>query len=327
MDGNILVLGYGFIGSHLDSYLRSNGEQVLSVGRQCKLKAASGNFKIVCDTTENLYDLIADNDIKYVFNMVGKNGGIKYNQEYKYDIFVENVDTYNRIFAQLRRAKVKKVVSLIASCAYGNSTPLFEQYFLSGEPDSTIAGHGHAKRHLFILSRLFSEDTGIPAVCACPPTIFGPNDHMDDRAKVVDSMVLRCIESAKRNEEEFVVWGDGTPLRQIMYVKDLCPMLLDVMYKYDDYDCPINLSSPYQVSITELANIVMELVGHPGKITFDPSKPNGQIAKFLSPDRMIKYLGKQELTDLKQSLKETVEWYKNEVWSDAPELGAEPVGV
>lgn len=316
MDGKILILGgTGFIGRNFTEYLCSKGETVVSVGKTCSLPSISGNFNLLCDTIENLIDLIQEHDIRYVFNLVGMNGGIKYNLEHKYDIFTNNIDIYNDIFFQLERCpRIKKIVSLVASCAYPDTDQnLEEKHFLSGNPAVSIEGHAYAKRHLFILSKLFSEHKGIPAVCACPPTIFGPYDHMDDRAKVVDSMILRCIKSAQNNDEIFEVWGDGSPLRQVMYVKDLCPLLLDVMYKYDDPNLPINLSSPYEVSIAELAVIIMDLVGHPGEIQFNPAKPNGQMHKFLDAKRMHKYLGEAQFQDLRDSLEETVEYYKDEV--------------
>lgn len=326
-DSAILVCGgTGFLGSHLVKELEAYGcDDVTIVGR------AEGDVRDWCEAR----DLILYYKPDYVFNLLGWNGGIAFSQAHAADIFFDNtLMNLNLLLACV--GTVKKVVSMIASCAYPEQVwednvdsdtmglthavlmpreIMSEKELFDGPPHRTVDCHGYAKRNVQLASRFVNAQYGLTAVTACPPTLYGEGDYFDShRTKVVGGLITRFCDAVRRGEPTVTVWGSGKPLRELCYVKDCAHLLVDVMLHYNDSEYPLNIGTGQEVSIAKLAEMIAELSGFKGSIVYDTSKPDGQMRKRLDRSRMKQYLpGPHSFTPLEYGLRQTIEYYNREV--------------
>ncbi len=249
---------------------------------------------------------------KHVIHCAGHNGGIEFNKLYPADVFYQNTQMALNIFECCKKYKVEKIVSIITSCAYPDLGNEIKEYDLwLGKPNKTIACHGYAKRNLDVLSQMYSEQYGLKAITVCLNTLYGPGDTLDlTKAKVLTSLILKIFKAKKENIPEVILWGDGSPKREFIYVKDAARLVLQCLEKYEDSSEPINISSGQEYRIKKLAETVCNIINYEGKIIWDKSKPNGQMRKFLNIDKMLNILGNQEFIPLEQGIKETVDWLK-----------------
>ncbi len=306
--------GMGFFGKHLCDLV---GEQMdVDVYRPLSKE----DFDLTdWYATSRMFDAVERNagPVSLVFHLAGWNGGILFNQTYGFDIFSRNTEMAMNILSACLARKVKKVVSVVASCAYPEDSHIprqrevmVEDDFLDSPPHESVACHGYAKRNLQLASYFINKQYGLNAVCACPTTLYGPGDSFDpDRTKVLGAMVKRFVDAADRNDHEVVCWGSGKAMREFLYVEDAAKMLVQVMEKYDDSELPLNLGTGQEVSIKELAETVARAAGYKGSMRWDTSKPDGQLRKRLDLTRMKQYID-VPITPLEEGIARTVEYYR-----------------
>lgn len=263
----------------------------------------------------NQYDTIAlfQTEPDYVIHLAGYNGGIEFNRLYPDVIFENTVRMAINVLSCCRDFKVKKTLSVLASCSYPNNSseiPMSEDQLWAGFPNQSVECHGLAKRTLDAYSRQLCK-IGIPCYCAILNNSFGPFDRFDQlRGKVVSALIKRFVDAKEQNLSEVSCWGTGSPLREFIYCKDAAACLLQILEKYEELE-PINISSGEEISIRELTELIVELVGYEGKVLWDTSKSDGQMRKSLDITKMNKYI-EHKFTNIKDALKETIEWYTNE---------------
>jgi GDP-L-fucose synthase len=220
-----------------------------------------------------------------VFHLAGHNGGIAFNLAHPADIFHHNSLMALNLLDACARAGTRRVVSTVASCAYGDegAAVLSPQRFLHGLPHETVACHGFAKRSLYLASQFYRQQYGLDAICVCPTTLYGPGDSYDPlRTKVVGAMVKRFVDAAEAGLDEVVCWGTGRPLRELLYVADCVDMLVNVAMADDvDGSLPINLGSGQETSLADLAGLVADRAGYTGRVRWDEFRPDGQMRKAL----------------------------------------------
>lgn len=279
------------------------------------------------------WNLLNQNDIvkffskktpEYVFNCSGHNGGISF-QVNAADIFAQNTIMNLNLLDVCSKAKIKKVVNVVASCAFPANQWINteqgwfpesretcpEHEFFDGEPHPSVLAHAYAKRNLQLSCQFYKQQYGLNAVCACPTTLMGPGDSFDpEKTKVVGALVKKFVDAAKRGDKEVTLWGTGAPLREFLYVEDAAKLLIRVMERYDDSALPINLGSGNEVSIMELSLLTARLAGFAGQIKWDTSKPDGQFRKRLDLTKMKRVLGDFEATPLEEGLAKTIEYYR-----------------
>lgn len=327
-NSRILVTGAtGFLGRHLTSLLT-------------KLECRS-----VTQTSSFGHDLTDDTDVHRLFNPVGNsnpyevvfhlggwNGGLQLNLREPATIFLRNTKMALNLLEACQQTGVKKVVSVVASCAYpeweldcwGDSDTygddvytrvrrekMSEADFLDGPPHPSVACHGYAKRNLQLASSYFKKQYGLNAVCVCPTTLFGPGDSFDpERTKVMGGMVKRFVDAADEGLDTASVWGSGKPMREFLYAPDAAGLIVESALKYDDSDLPLNLGTGQEFTIRRLAEIVADASGYKGLIEFDASKPDGQFRKRLDLTRMTQFLGPFEPTPFAEGVAATVSYYR-----------------
>mgnify|MGYP003624905156 FL=1 len=249
----------------------------------------------------------------YCIHAAGYNGNISFNRQYPSDIF------YNTTIMGLNTLKacslvgVKKVVSLLSSCAYRSTDEeLREEDFFKGMPDSSVDAHGLSKKSLFYYSKQISKQYDITAVCTIFNTAYGPFDSFKiEKTKVCGALIKKFTDAVINSEDQVVCWGTGAPRRELIYCDDAGKGVVETLQKYDDESLPINIGFNEDISIEQLANKIAAIVGFKNKIVWDTNKPDGQYRKILNADRMNKYNIKiKDSVSLDEGLKKTIQWYK-----------------
>ena len=198
-------------------------------------------------------------------------------------------------------------VLVSSSCAYPNesSYPLKEESLWDGLPQETNLAYGVAKRLMTVQGPAYRAQYGLNAAVVVPNNGYGPNDNFDPAySHVVPSLIRRCI----AGENPLIVWGDGTPTRDFLYVKDFAEGVLLAAEKLesDDY---INIGSGVETPIKELASLIQKLTHHEGEIVYDSTKPNGQKRRSVDLTKARALVGFEPHYSLEEGLKETIEWY------------------
>jgi GDP-L-fucose synthase len=314
--------GSGFLGQHLTRRLMELGAGVTWPCRD------QSNERGVVDLTcpESTVACVANTQPDYVFHLAGYNGGISLNLSEPGRIFHDNTLMALNVLEACRLVGVKKVVGVVASCAYPEwqfagdhlrgwarlpNEVLAERGFLDGRPHPSVAGHAYAKRNLLLACSFYRTQYGLEAVCACPTTLYGPGDSYDpDRTKVFGGMVKRFVDAVDDGASEVTVWGNGKPHREFLYAPDCARLLVDTLLKYDDSFRPLNLGTGQELSVAELARTVAAGVQFSGEIRFDYSKTNGQFRKRLDLTHMKYVLGEFEPTPLADGLAATIADYR-----------------
>lgn len=249
----------------------------------------------------------------YIIHLAGYNGGIKFNKEHPMPIFFRTSRMALNVIECAALAGVKKVVSIISSCAYPDSGdhPLYEGTLWSGMPNSSVECHGLSKRILDAASRQVYKELGLPYVCCVLTNCFGEHDRFHpDRSKVVGGLIKRFVEARDNNLPYVECWGTGKPVRELMYAADAGESIVQVLERYDNPDMPINIGSRQEISIKELVDLIVKIVNYKGKVVWLTEKGDGQMRKFLDSSTMQTMLNVQ-ITPFEEALTRTIRWYEN----------------
>jgi GDP-L-fucose synthase len=245
-----------------------------------------------------------------IIHLAAKVGGIKANTDFMNDFYSDNIRINTNILDAAKQAGTKKVISLLSTCVYPDDAtyPLTEDQIHNGRPNASNFGYAYAKRMLDVQSRALRKQHGCNFITAVPNNLFGPNDNYDLENSHVIPAIMRKMHEAKLSNENVVLWGDGSPLREFTYSKDLAEILLFLLEHYDEPE-PINVGNTQEYSIKEIAEVVAEVVDFDGEIVWDTSKPMGQHRKPSDNSKLIE-LGwaREHYTDLRKALTETYKW-------------------
>jgi len=305
MGKKILVTGgAGFIGSHVVHALRQRGVR----GEQITIPRSA-----TCDLRkwENCIKAVEGQDI--VIHLAAVVGGIGFNRANPATMFYDNIMISTQLLEAARLANVEKFVSIGTACSYPKfaKVPFKEEDLWNGYPEETNAPYGLAKRMLIVQSDAYHRQYGMNTVVVIPFNAYGPRDSFDpERSHVIPALIRKCFQ-----EDELIVWGDGSPTRSFVYVKDIAEGILLAAEKMND-PTPINIGSEEEISIKELVDLIVEYTGFKGKITYDTTKPNGQPRRCPNIGKAKKLLGYYPRYSLKEGLRLTVEWYRENVLRD-----------
>jgi GDP-L-fucose synthase len=245
-----------------------------------------------------------------VIHLAANCGGIGYNQQKPADLITDNLLLSCKVMQNALRSDVKKIVSVGTVCAYPKftPTPFREEDIWNGYPEETNAPYGIAKRALLELGLAYRKQYGLNAVYLLPANLYGPGDHFDDVKSHVIPALIKKIAVAKDTGRDVVLWGDGTPTREFLYVEDAAGGIVDAFERYDGGE-PVNLGIGQEISIKALAELIAELMGYDGYIIWDYAKPNGQPRRCLDTTKAKKLFGWEATTPLREGLQKTIEWY------------------
>lgn len=224
----------------------------------------------------------------YLFIAAAKVGGINANNLYRADFLYQNLLIEANLIHGAHLAGVQRLMFLGSSCIYPRDCPqpIREDYLLTGPLEPTNEPYAIAKIAGIKLAEAYNHQYGRQYVSAMPTNLYGPNDNYDlANSHVLPALMRKAHEAKLRGDDEYVVWGSGTPMREFLYVDDLADACVHLMER--GYDGPlVNIGTGTDVTIRELAETVMDVVGFRGRITFDATKPDGTPRKLLDVSRL-----------------------------------------
>jgi GDP-L-fucose synthase len=296
----IFVAGHrGLVGSSLVRKLRSEGYDPL-VRTHAELDLLDQRAT---------HAFFRDEKVEYVFVAAGLVGGIYANSTRQADFLYDNVMIAANVLHAAFEAETEKVLFLGSSCIYPRLAPqpIPEAALLTGPLEPTNEGYALAKIVGLKLCELFQRQYRRRFISAMPTNLYGPGDNFDPLgAHVIPAMMRRFHEAKLSEAPEVLVWGTGSPRREFLYVDDLTEALLLLMRQYEDPET-INVGTGQEVTIRELAETMAAVVGYPGELKWDATKPDGMPRKLLDSSR-IQALGWTPQRELEEALASTYEW-------------------
>jgi GDP-L-fucose synthase len=240
-------------------------------------------------------------------------GGIGANRANPGRFFYDNAMMGIQLIEGARRHGVEKTVVLGTICAYPKFTPapFREEDLWNGYPEETNAPYGIAKKALLVQCQAYREQYGMNAIFLLPVNLYGPGDNFDlESSHVIPALIRKCAEAVDEGRDEIVLWGDGSPTREFLYVEDAAEGIVLATERYDKPD-PVNLGSGMEISIRDLAVKIAGITGFPGRIVWDATQPNGQPRRYLDVSRAEREFGFRARTPFDIGLRKTVEWYRS----------------
>ena len=303
-DLTILVTGgAGFFGSAVVKALRDRGFTRLFIPRKAE------------------YDLTRESDVTRLFrdtrpsmviHLAALVGGIGANQQNPGKFFYDNLLMGAFLMEHARLAGVQKFVAVGTVCSYPKFTPVpfKEEDLWNGYPEETNAPYCLAKKMMLVQSQAYRAQYGFNSIFLIPVNLYGPGDHVDpNRSHVIPALIKKCFDAIKDGRKELVVWGDGTPTREFLYVDDAAEGIVLALERYEKPE-PVNLGSSSEISIKDLVSLITPLTGFEGHVVWDTTKPNGQPRRRLDTTRAERAFGFKARVPLKEGLRKTIDWYK-----------------
>jgi GDP-L-fucose synthase len=293
--------GGGFLGSRVVERFRAAGHDVF-VARHAEHDLTS---------SEDTARLFADAAPELVVHLAAEVGGIGANRANPGRYWYANLMMGAHVLEQCRQSEVGKLVVAGTVCAYPKLTPVpfQEDELWNGYPEETNAPYGVAKKSVLVGAQGYREQYGLRTAYLLPANLFGPRDNFDlETSHVIPALIRKMVEG----DDEVVLWGDGSPTREFLYVDDAAEAFLLAAERYDD-PAPVNVGTGAEISIRELAETIAELTGFDGRITWDTSMPNGQPRRALDASRAEAAFGFRARTSLRDGLEQTIAWYRQQV--------------
>lgn len=250
----------------------------------------------------------------FVFVAAAKVGGIKANIDYPAEFIYDNIAIQNNIIHFSWKYDVSKLLFLGSACIYPTKSeqPIKEEYFLSGPFEPTNQAYAVAKTAGIEMCKSYRKQYGCNFISTIPNNLYGPNDNFDPLNSHLAAALIRKFHEAKiHGDKEVVLWGTGTPRRELLYSDDAAEACILLMEEYDSSEV-INIGFGEDKSIKEIAEIVKEIAGYNGKIIFDPTKPDGMMQRVLDISK-ISCLGWKAKTSLREGLKKSYEWFLDNI--------------
>jgi GDP-L-fucose synthase len=247
-----------------------------------------------------------------IIHLAAHVGGIGANREHPAEFFYDNLMMGVQLLHHAWQRGVGKFVAIGTVCAYPKFTPVpfKEDEIWNGYPEETNAPYGLAKKMLLVQAQAYRQQYGFNSIFLLPVNLYGPGDNFNPvSSHVIPALIRKCLEGQERGEKEIVVWGDGSPTREFLYVEDAAEGILLASERYDGPD-PVNLGSGVEISIKDLAGSVARLTGFDGKLVWDTTEPNGQPRRGLDVTRAAKYFGFHAKMDFEEGLRRTIDWYR-----------------
>lgn len=293
---------HGFLGRHLVRELESRGAVILApTEADCDLMdpSAAGRF-------------LQSERPDGVIHLAARVGGIGANRAHPGSFFFANIAMGIHLIEACRLERVGKILVLGTVCAYPKFTPVpfREDDIWNGYPEETNAPYGVAKKALLVQMQAYRQEYGMKGIYLIPVNLYGPGDHLDlQNNHVIPALIRKFLEAKATGNPTVELWGTGSASREFLYVKDAANAICEGMSRYED-SAPVNLGTGEEITIRELALLIQELVGFEGRLTFDPSFPDGQPKRRLDTSRAMERFGWSAQVTLREGLRETIEWMR-----------------
>jgi GDP-L-fucose synthase len=298
----VVTGGAGFLGGYIVKGLRERG---------CK--------NILVPKIED-YDLVNMTDIvrmydnmrpDIVIHLAAVVGGIGANREHPGEFFYKNLMMGVQLIEQGRIRNIEKFVAIGTICAYPKFVPVpfKEENLWNGYPEETNAPYGLAKKMLLVQSQAYRAEYGFNSIFLLPVNLYGPGDNFDPKSShVIPALIKKCVDAIESGDDHIDCWGTGTPSREFIYVADAAEGILLATEHYNGVE-PVNIGAGFEITIKELVEKIVKIMGFKGEIRWDSSKPDGQPRRRLDVSKAKKYFGFEAKTSFEEGLKATIDWY------------------
>ncbi len=295
--------GAGFLGAAVVEALHRRGARDIIVPRSREHDLTSA------EATRALFEATRPD---LVLHLAAKVGGIGKNMRLPGTFFRDNMAMGLNVLEEARRAGTAKVVIAGTICAYPKFAPVpfREDDLWNGYPEETNAPYGIAKKALLVMAQAYRKEFGSNFVMVFPVNLYGPRDEFDlEDSHVIPAMIRKFVDAEARREREVVLWGDGSPTREFLYVDDAAEGIALAAERYDDPD-PVNLGAGFEITMRELAETIAKETGFSGSIRWDTGRPNGQPRRMLDVTRARERFGFEARVSLAEGLRRTIAWYR-----------------
>lgn len=306
--------GGGFIGSHVVDMLVDSGAKVTVPVR------TKGKTEFLKDVLDRISIVEADlrdrprvdalmQGQEVVLNLAAaKGGGIAHSMQHHGSLFRDNMSPFLQVLDSAREAGVERFLVVSSACVYSRdaSNHALESEGFLGVPEAANAGYGWSKRMEEYLGQAYAEEFGMRVAIARMYNGYGPrDDFFAEYNHVIPGLIKRIFEG----ENPLVVWGSGTQTRSFIYATDFARGILDTCEKYAVAD-PLNIGSDEEITIGDLARLLIELSGKDVKVEFDTTKPDGPVRRSADTSKAFEKIGFRTEVPLREGLKKSIEWYQ-----------------
>lgn len=268
---------------------------------------------------EQLLELVENRAgyIHTVYNLAALSGGIEDNRTRPASYYYQNLMICTNLTEVAAARKVRKLVQFMGGCSYPNKEgeDLFtEDMMWEGRPVGTSAGYSMAKKMSIIAAESYKQQFGLDTTILIPTNLIGEWDNFHpSQSHVVPGLISRFVEARTEGYDTVTVWGSGKPVRDFIYAGDAAELSVRLAENYPEVG-PVNISTGKGTSIAEIAEMVLKATGYKGNIHFDRTKPDGQIHKVLSNEKMFDILREDySFMPTEEAIERTVEWYERRV--------------
>jgi GDP-L-fucose synthase len=294
--------GAGFLGSFVMDQLRAKGATRI---------AAPTIAEVDLTDAISVRRLMADVKPEVILHLAARVGGIGANRDYPAEFFYDNLMMGTHIIHEAWKAGARKIVAIGTVCSYPKDPPIpfKEENLWDGYPEETNAAYGLSKKMLLVQAQAYRQQYGFNTVVLLPVNLYGPRDNFNlETSHVIPAFILKCLAAKESGKDEVVMWGDGSPTREFLYVEDAARGILLAAERYDG-DLPVNLGSGREISIKDLVSKLAGMLAYTGRITWDTTKPNGQPRRLLDVSRAKDTFGFSAEVSFDEGLRRTIDWY------------------
>lgn len=299
----LLTGGAGFLGRVVAQELRDREVGEIIVPRSAEY-----------DLTEQaaVRDLYNEKNPEIVIHLAAEVGGIGANRDNPGRYFFANMAMGLHVIEEARAHQIEKVVQVGTVCAYPKfaTVPFREDDLWSGYPEETNAPYGIAKKSLLVMLQAYRDQYSLNGIYLLPVNLYGPGDNFDlESSHVIPALIRKFVTARDNNDPEIVAWGTGSASREFLYVDDAARAIVMATAAYDGAD-PVNIGTSHEITIKELTELISELTGFGGSISWDNTKPDGQPRRKLDTSRALEHFGFDAQVKLPEGLKHTIEWWE-----------------
>ena len=296
--------GAGFLGRAVVAELKRRGCNHIFIPRSkdCDLRDPAAIRRMLQNFNPHL-----------IIHLAAVVGGIGANRKNPGKFFYDNLTMGVHLIEEARCFGVEKFVAIGTICAYPKfaKVPFKEDDLWNGYPEETNAPYGLAKKMLLVQSQAYRQQYGFNSIYLLPVNLYGPGDNFSSQSShVIPALIKKCVDARKAGKSSITVWGSGKATREFLYVDDAARAIVMAAEKYNQSE-PVNIGAGFEISIKNLAQLIVQLSGFKGKLVWDPTQPDGQPRRRLDVQRAKRKFGFKAQIKLKEGLRNTIDWYKN----------------
>lgn len=293
--------GFGFLGANIVRKLEERGHEPLPFSRR-----TSVDMRVL----KQINEFFAQQRPEIVINCAAHVGGIAYNALAPIEVYEDNLLIGFNLVRACYLSGVGKLVNIMPNCTYPGVAEVYrEDEWWAGEMHETVLTYGMPRKAVWVQCWAYNKKYGLNSIHIVLPNLYGPGDHFDPvRSHALGGLIKKIVEAKVRNSSTVEIWGTGDPVREWGYVEDAAQGIMVAMEKYNDIDI-LNLGEGKGYTIREIAEMIREAVGWQGEFVFDLTRPDGAPKKILDVNKMRRALSWEPKTPIKEGIRETVEWY------------------